>query len=269
MEFLLPVAFTLLTWWATTLLMLRRSTRARLRCPVTLAGISVIALAGLAGMVLLRDQATELAAYGAFVSGLAVWAWLELTYFLGWITGPRPEACPPSLTTARRFIYGIKTSLYHELSIVLAALLILAINHGAVNQVGMWTFMILWLMRWSAKLNIFLGVRNLHHEFWPEHLQYLGSYVREAGMNPLFPWSMLGAAIGLAWLINGAFSAQPGSMEYTGGLILATLLALAALEHVFLVIRVPDAVLWRWASDSTSPLATSHMNAEVRAGEGS
>ncbi len=31
-------------------------------------------------------------------------------------------------------------------------------------------------MNLSARLNLFLGVRNLHAEFLPEHLRYLGSF---------------------------------------------------------------------------------------------
>ena len=31
-------------------------------------------------------------------------------------------------------------------------------------------------MRQSAKLNVFLGVRNLSEEFLPQHLHYLQSY---------------------------------------------------------------------------------------------
>jgi len=268
-DYLIPVAFALTAWWLGTLLLMHRSMRAKPRCVLTMAWISVLGILGVIGLYFARDQSTPIAAYIAFCSSLAIWAWHEMSYFLGFITGPRAQACPPDQTTSRRFLFGVKASLYHELAIVLTAVLIIAFNQGAPNWVGTWTFLILWWMRWSAKLNIFLGVRNLHQEFWPQHLQYLGSYVREASMNRLFPVSMLLAALGFAWLLNAAYGAAPESFERTGYMLLATLLALASLEHIFLVIRVPDAVLWRWAmsGDDTGPHAL--LSADLRSGSSS
>ena len=53
-----------------------------------------------------------------------------------------------------------------------------ALTRDGANQVGLWTFVILWAMRQSAKLNVFLGVRNLSEEFLPEHLRYLETSLR-------------------------------------------------------------------------------------------
>ena len=82
-------------------------------------------------------------------------------------------------------------------------------------------------MRWSAKLNIFLGVRNLHMDFLPQRLQYLSSYVSRKDMNPLFPVSMIGAAIVVGICITHASSAT------------------SVLKHLFLMFDVPDRMLWR------------------------
>ncbi len=50
-------------------------------------------------------------------------------------------------------------------------------------------------MNLSARLNLFLGVRNLHAEFLPDHLAYLVCYLKRAPMNRLFPVSVtLGTA---------------------------------------------------------------------------
>ena len=38
-------------------------------------------------------------------------------------------------------------------------------------------------MRQSAKLNVFLGVRNLNADFLPDHLKYLQTYFVRAPMN--------------------------------------------------------------------------------------
>jgi putative photosynthetic complex assembly protein 2 len=250
MDFLLPAGFTVFTWWLATLLLMRFSIRARPRCRITLAALSVMALAGLLGLVWTRADATVAGAYLGFISGLAVWAWLEMSYFLGFVTGPRPLACPPGLPPAQRFRYGVLASLYHELSIVAVALLITGLQFEAANPVGCWTYLLLWWMRWSAKLNIFLGVRNLHMNFWPDHLQYLASYVGPARFNWLFPLTMVVAGVVAVWLVYSAVVAAPQSFERTAAVLLASLLVLAMLEHVFLVVRLPDASLWHWADSS-------------------
>jgi len=248
MDYVIPILVAVATWWLATILMLYRSTRAPQKCRITMAWLSLIALAGLAGLWLTRMDPSPVAAYIAFFSGLAIWAWHEMSYFLGFITGPRPKSCPPGLSKRQQFVFGVKTSLYHELAIVVTALALVLLTYGAPNQFGTWTFLILWWMRWSAKLNIFLGVRNLHPEFWPQHLQYLSTYVRHASMNQLFPLSMLASGVAITALILQAQGSAPDSFARTGLMLLVTLLALAALEHIFLMIKVPDTWLWRMAT---------------------
>lgn len=246
-ELLAPVVFALTVWWAATVIMMRRSLSAPPRCTVSLLAISLVAVLGMIALLATLQQATPLGAYFGFAGGMALWAWHELSYFLGFVTGPRPRACEAGAGTGRRFVLGVQASLYHELAIVLTAALLWWLSFDAPNQTGLWTFVLLWAMRWSAKLNIFLGVRNLHQEFWPEHLRYLESYVGKPGNNWLFPLSMGAAVAGLFWLLSIALAASAGAFDRTGALLLATMLALAALEHIFLVLPVPDAWLWRLA----------------------
>ena len=68
--------------------------------------------------------------------------------------------------------------------------MLVLLTWGAPNQIGVWTFVILWLMRLSAKLNVYLGVPNLTEEFLPDDLAYLKSYFANAPMNLLFPISV-------------------------------------------------------------------------------
>ena len=67
------------------------------------------------------QQATPLGAYFGFVGGMALWAWHELSYFLGFVTGPRPAPVKPGAGIGQRFVLGVQASLYHELAIVLTA----------------------------------------------------------------------------------------------------------------------------------------------------
>ena len=245
MDFVLPILFVLALWWLSTVVLLYRAGMPRQTYAATLAGAAAFAAAGIVAVIVTRDDAGTGAAYVAFAAALAVWAFLETSYLLGFVTGPRPMACPAGASTRERFAYGIRACLYHELTILAAAALLAVLTWSAVNRVALWTFVIVWLMRWSTKLNIFLGVRNLRHEFWPAHLRYLQSYARERTMNPLFPWSMLVALTLIVALAAAAIGAAQAPAERAGAMLLAAILALAALEHLFLMLRLPDDVLWR------------------------
>jgi putative photosynthetic complex assembly protein 2 len=94
-------------------------------------------------------------------------------------------------------------------------------------------------------------VRNLHTNFWPDHLQYLSSYVGPARVSWLFPVSVIAAGAVVVWLAGTAAAAAPDSFERTACTLLASLLVLAVLEHVFLVMKLPDASLWRWAGQKS------------------
>ena len=102
-------------------------------------------------------------------------------------------------------------------------------------------------MRQSAKLNVFLGVRNLNEEFLPEDLRYLGSFFTCKPMNLLFPVSITASTIVAALLAHRAAEAPGGSFAATGLTILATMAALGLLEHWLMVLPLPFAALWRWA----------------------
>lgn len=227
-----------------------------------MVAMTLIAALGLTLIVLTRNGTGAASAYFAFVGGLAIWAWHEMSYFLGVVTGPRPESCPEGVSGSRRFVLGVQASLWHELAIVATGLGLIALTWGTANPFGAWTFGVLWVMRWSAKLNIFFGVRNLHEEFWPDHLRYLGSYVHTASMNAFFPLSMLGAGLAFAWMIGQVGTAGGLAVDRTGWVLVTTLLALAILEHLLMFLRVPDAVLWRIATVGTS--ADPHQELAVK-----
>ena len=102
-------------------------------------------------------------------------------------------------------------------------------------------------MRISAKLNVFLGVRNLSIELLPPHLAYLASFFRKRAMNLLFPLSVSASTVVAVWMVNEALSSPAGSARATGLLLVATLLWLAILEHWLLVLPLQATALWQWA----------------------
>lgn len=268
MEYIAPLLFALGTWWLSTVVLLWRSQRAEPKCRVTMAYMSLVAVVGILLIIETRDWTSPAGAYMAFIGGLALWAWHEMSYFLGSITGPRPEGCEPGETRWRRFVLGVRASLWHELAIVFTALALILLTWNHANSIATLTFVTFWLMRWSAKLNIFFGVRNLHEEFWPEHMRYLSSYVQIARMNAFFPLSMLAAGLAMFWMINRAQLAAPGSLDQVGLTLVATMLGLAILEHVLLFLRVPDALLWKLATGG-EPKPAIEYSAKLNTSQGS
>jgi putative photosynthetic complex assembly protein 2 len=110
----------------------------------------------------------------------------------------------------------------------------------------MWTFMILWGMRQSSKLNVFLGVRNLNEEFLPKHLMFLKSFMKRRPMNPLFPVSIgLGTWL-TVMLVQRAAAPGISTFNATGLSFLITMMALGVIEHWFLVLPLPFARIWGW-----------------------
>jgi putative photosynthetic complex assembly protein 2 len=110
---------------------------------------------------------------------------------------------------------------------------------------GLYTFLVLFLARISAKLNLFYGVRKINTEFLPQPLAHLPSHFRIARLNWVFPISITGlTAATWFWLERLAAAATPA--EVAGYALLAALTALALLEHWLMVLPLPDEKLWRW-----------------------
>ena len=243
---LYPALYALFVWWFSTGIVLlldnlpRRTFRWSMAAGTAILGVSLYQIA------VTSAQSSETAAYAAFTFAILAWAWQEMSFFMGVVTGPRRVASPPGSSTAQRFRHGVAACLWHELAIIATALLILAATHGAPNQVGAWTFLLLWLMRTSAKLNVFLGVLNLGETFLPPHLKYLLSFMARRPMNPLMPVSLIGGTIGTVLLTQAALTASVQA-QAAGFAMLATMMALATIEHALLVLPVPYERLWAWS----------------------
>lgn len=263
MDYLVPALAAMIVWWGSTVVLLYRTGLPPKTFPMTVAIAFGVFVLGCLGIVATRAGTDPGSAYLGFLSGLAIWSFHEVTYLLGYVSGPKPEACPSEADTKQRFVLGVQACLYHELFILATVCILVIVTWGAPNLVGLWTFVILWAMRWSVKLNIFLGVRNLHTEFWPEHLNYLKSFVGKKTMNPLFPLSMVIALAVIALVTNQAIQASGDPTQRTGAVLLLTLLSLGAFEHGLLMLRVSDA--WMWKAGSRPHLAVqSEGNMQTR-----
>jgi hypothetical protein len=77
--------------------------------------------------------------------------------------------------------------------------------------------------------------------------------MRRRPMNLFFPVSVTAATVAATHLIDLAVSADSHSYEAVAFTFVSTFLALAILEHWFLVLPLQDAALWRWALRSRTP----------------
>ncbi|MCU0976064.1 MAG: putative photosynthetic complex assembly protein PuhE [Steroidobacteraceae bacterium] len=258
---LIPALVALFVWWFSTGLVLLLDGLPRWTYRWTIAGATVVLAGSLWGLWVAGDMQTVAGAYLGFISGLLAWAFLEITFLTGLITGPRKHPCPPGCQGRAHFRHGVEAILYHEVAIMLAAAAVVLVSWGKPNVFGAGAFLVLWVMRQSAKLNLFLGVRNLSEDFLPDHLRYLASFFQRRPMNLLFPFSVTGATLATAWLAQRALTAT-SAYEATGYGLLAALMALAVLEHWMLVLPLRSEALWSFAlkAQGRSP---AHRDGEI------
>jgi hypothetical protein len=120
---------------------------------------------------------------------LLVWAWHETTFLTGMVTGRSKQECPPDAKGAARFVAAWKAVCDHEIALLVTAVFLWFVLADAPNTFGLATFGLLWGMRISAKLLIFLGARHAISGLMPPGIVHLKTYFQHWTDNPLFPAS--------------------------------------------------------------------------------
>ncbi|WP_370398912.1 putative photosynthetic complex assembly protein PuhE [Sulfitobacter sp. JB4-11] len=242
-------------WWFFTgaiLLLVRRADAGDAVAHGRNVFLSVPLLAiGAAGVVVSSTELTVLNVYIAFLSTLLIWGWIELAFLSGVITGPERTPCPDGLTPADRFYRAWQTVSYHELLLAFALLVLVTITRGAENTFAFWTYLILFIARISAKLNLFFGVPRINTEFVPRTLEHLKSYFRTGPITLAFPIGITFLSITAACFGERLYAATLPA-DVIGFALLTALASLATLEHWLMVVPLPDAKLWRWMLPETT-----------------
>ena len=246
----------LFVWWFSTgaiLMVVKYADRHGIRFgrALTWAALPVFFL-GAYGIWVTADLDSSAAAYHAFLSALALWAWIEMAFLTGTITGPNRLVCRDDIPEWERFIRAWGTIAYHEMLLAATLAGVWLYTHEAENTFGFWTFAVLFFARVSAKLNLFLGVPKINTEFLPQPLAHLPSHFRHARMNWLFPISVSALTFVVACWLERIYSANSGG-DVIGFALLAAMTALALLEHWFMVLPLPDEKLWRWMIPAPKP----------------
>jgi len=209
-------------------------------------GASLIAIISVIVITQIAHTSTSTGAWLGFIAALGLWSWIETSFLTGWITGPRKTIRPGGASGWRHALDAIAAILWHELAIIVVVGIVALSTATAENRFALYTLLLLWVMRSSAKLNLFLGVRNLGEVFLPKHLAHLVGYLRQRTMNLLFPFSIALASV-LAWQLGARALVADTPFESVGYSLLAMLAALALLEHWLMVLPIPSDLLWRWS----------------------
>lgn len=256
MNFALPIGFATLTWWISTVMILWLINRPQAAFPRIARGATALMVAATVGIIALRGETGTAAAYIGFALGIVSWGWHEVMFLLGFVSGPRKGPCPPNLSIKDRFLASAEAVLHHEAGILLHAVVLTLCCLGAENWVAAYTFYVLWGMRISAKLLVFFGAPNVADHFLPSHIAYLGTYFRKSANGPAAVIALTATSAAVVTLAALAGDASPGAFSHAVLLLLTTLGGLAVIEHIALVVRLPDEALWGWVTKpagSTSP----------------
>ncbi|MEM9222685.1 MAG: putative photosynthetic complex assembly protein PuhE [Pseudomonadota bacterium] len=252
----LAVFYALAVWWSITqaiLWLVRLSPKPALNA----AALVLAALSSVLAVLASREAGVH-AAFVGFTAGIGLWAAFEITFLTGAILGVDTPARSQSL--GARAWAALKAIIWHEGAVLATLILLVAATGGDPNPAAAATFAALWLMRASAKLNLFLGVQNHCAEFLPPPVAHLARHFRRANMNPMFPFSIFFGSLAVAVLLRAGFDPATSPHDATASMLIATLIGLGVLEHWLMVTPLSPLALWSGklgASPSRSLLAGS------------
>ena len=104
MAYALPAIFALFVWWFSTgaIIWLDGLPQRTFNMEHG-GGATLLALAGLYGLSASAGGTELVDAYVAFASVMAVWAWVEISFYMGWVTGLQKHRCPHGCSGWRPF----------------------------------------------------------------------------------------------------------------------------------------------------------------------
>lgn len=256
----MPFIVTVAIWFIATGLIAWADNRERSTFSRSLVIGGTAGIAGLVVILVSSLSAEVWAVYLAFIGALMVWGWHELAFLTGAAAGPRRGLADPGLGGIARFRQAAATVMHHEVALALTALLLISLAWNAPNQIGATVFVLMFGMRLTSKINLFVGVPNTTSEMLPDHLAYLKTYFGRNRMTVLLAASILALAAMTAWFAALALAAPLGSAEMVGASLLTTLALLGVLEHLFLALPFRDGMLWGWALPKRRAAATINRN---------
>jgi putative photosynthetic complex assembly protein 2 len=256
-------ALAILAWWGSTGLIVLAVRSSDQRHNVVMIGAAFMAALGLAALIASSGSATSLGAFTAFIGALLIWAFFEVAFLLGWITGPRKTPLPVGAEGRTRFALAVKTVIHHELALIGTLVLLTITLWGSANHVGVMIFALLWVMRLASKFILFLGARHSLSELAPPRLAYLQTYFRTDRTTILFPIVMVLGAVNFVFLARAALMSD-APFFIVAHVLAATFMLLALAELMFLNLPVRDSALWAWAMPKTKRTGLNNNDQKTR-----
>src|ERR1700760_4060756 len=137
-RFALPALHGLLIWWCSTALILFLDGLPPRTFRWSMTGASVVLIASLYGLMVSATDSSVFGAHAAFTYAILVWAWLEISFYTGYLTGPRKHHCMPGCHGWRHFRHAIQASLYHEIAVLVLGVAVVALTWHGSNIFGVW-----------------------------------------------------------------------------------------------------------------------------------
>jgi putative photosynthetic complex assembly protein 2 len=249
-SYTVPPVYAAFIWWFSTGAVLLLVGGARRFVPLQVT-IAVFLVAGsLCGLAFSAGDTSVGGAYVAFSSTILLWGAQEIAFLSGWVTGPRPQPCPVGVIGWRRLGLALSAILYHELTLLACGAAIFVLTWAEANQVALWTFAALWVLRQSAKINLFLGVPVTNDELMPQSVQFLKTFFARKPVGAFFPISVTMATAVLVILIQRIVEVAATPFDVVGLTLVSTLFALGVVEHWFMLLPLPAITLWGWGMRS-------------------
>lgn len=242
MSLLAPILVVIVAWWlGTGLVLYLQQSIVKVRTPLIVTLITV-SVASLAAMLVSAQGTQPWQSYLGFIAAICLWGCIELSYYTGLISGVHKRECPDNCEIGKRFRLALGASIWHEVSVLFVGGIVLTLLLKTENPIGLYSFLVLWLMRWSAKLNLFFGVPNFNTDWFPKRLAYAHSYIRRAPVTLFFPVTVVLASLVAVDLISKGMGSDYNQSLIT--LLPGVLLLLAILEHLFMALPIADSELW-------------------------
>jgi putative photosynthetic complex assembly protein 2 len=248
-----PPIYAAFVWWFSTgavLLLVGRSGRL---VGLRVGAAAALLVGSLCGLALSARDASVGGAYVAFTSTVLLWGAQEIAFLAGWLTGPRPQPCPAGVTGWKRLGPALQAILYHEFALLTCGAAVLALTASGSNPVGLWTFAALWVLRQSAKINLFLGVPVTNDELMPDAVRFLKTFFLRKPVGAFFPISVTLSTAVLVIMVQRIVEVAVTPFDLVSLTLVSTLFALGVVEHWFMLLPLPAITLWGWGMRSGLP----------------
>lgn len=226
-SYLTPPVYAAFVWWFSTGAVLLLVGRTAYGSALKLVSSGALLLAGLYAIAVSADDITAGGAYAAFTGTILLWGAQEIAFLAGWVTGPRPQRCPADARGWQRLSLALQAILYHEAALLACGVAILALTSGSANATALWTFAALWVLRQSAKINLFLGVPVTNDELMPEPVQFLKTYFARKPVSLFFPLSVTLAIAALVIMVQRLVEVAATPFDIVSLTLVSTLSRLA------------------------------------------